>query len=452
MNNLPKVLCLLITLSILVVSCSKSNNEDEGFGNNNNQGDTTLITINLPENVMSENTISAMVFASKMDGSLLASQSFNNSDNSIVLKTNEEIKMDTEFMLTIALFGSGFSSSLTTYVNVTRANLPVLNLKNPERLTEGTETNYDASGFEVSDNIRSYEATNNKYTIHRTRLSEDRTKFNVVVNAGATFPLQNIYLYGYNYSGFTEYSYLKLDLPLAQNFVLDKSDFISENVETNEFSLSNTNETNLNLPSSFNIYGYFNQVDESINRYHRIFTTSASTNHANQYAVNNLFGSYWHAIHNGDYYTERKGLPADIIEVPQLSVDYSLVNYNINLQFSGANHQVVKVRLSDWEKEGPYMYTWDFIANSNTTETITIPELPFGVPNNSIKLYYDQENLKVGSAEIYNYFGIDSYQAYLQNVVKDQKHIFSVGDGFEMSPKLSNDFFNFPIRESPIRW
>ena len=439
---------LIFGAILLFSSCEKDSSltgKEEG-GENLNQ--LELITINLSDNILNEYIINSVVFASRMDGSLLASKRFNNSDKTIILKTDKEVAIDEEFMLTFALTDNGTATGLLTYANLTREKLSSINLKTPVRLTEGVENNYSAINFQLTDNITSSGGENPLDSPYRILMNQNSENFSLVINEGIEVPIETIYLFGQQYSGFDKDSYLFLDLPLMDNFILDKNDFKFDELEAKSFYVSNPNISKFNRSSYFNLFGYLNENDIAINRFHKLSFTSARLDNENRYSMNTIFSNYWFNLYNGNYYAERKGLPMQNYDIPELAIDYTLVDKTIDINITGQEHEVGKIQLVNYENQNMTVYVWNFNFDSKTTTRITIPELPNEMAASMLQGYYDNSTFKVGSVEVYNFFGLNNYEDYLNKLVKDQKHEFDGSDGFEMISNSDFEYYNTPIRDN----
>ncbi|WP_300021181.1 hypothetical protein [uncultured Maribacter sp.] len=438
---------LIFTAILLFSSCEKDSSITGKEDSDENSNNTELITINLSDNMLNEYIINAVVFASRMDGSLLVSKQFNNSDKTIILETDKKLSLDEEFMLTFALTDNGMATGLLTYANLTREKLSSINFKTPVRLTEGIENNYSSINFQPTDNITSLGAENSLDSPYSILMDQNRENLSLVINEGFEAPLETIYLFGQQNTGFDKDSYLFLNLPLMDNFTLDKDDFKFNELEAKSFFVSNPNISKFNRSSYFNLFGYLDEKDKAINRFHKLSFTSASIDNENQYSMNTIFSSYWYNLYNGNYYAERKGLPMQNYDIPELAIDYTLVDNNIDINIDGQEHEVGKIQLFNYENQNTIVYVWNFNFDSKTTSTITIPELPNEMGVSMLQGYYDNSTFKVGSVEVYNFFGLNSYDDYLNNLVKDQKQLFDGSDGFEVISNSDFEYYNTPIRD-----
>ena len=259
--------------------------------------------------------------------------------------------------------------------------------------------------------------------------------------------MESIYLFGQPNIGFNEYSYMLLNLPLDDNFILDKNEFITDGVDSKYFNVSKSNNMNGDQSASLQLYGYLNDNDKANHRYHNMSFTGAYTQSENEYNINSIFSDYWYSINNGEYYAERQGLPMDNYVIPELAIDHTLVDKTINVNITGTEHEVGRIQLMNYENQNMTVYVWNFSFDSKTTSSITIPELPKEMAPSMLQGYYDNSTFKVGSVEVYNYFGLNDYEDYLNELVKDQKHLFEGSDGFEMISHSDFQYYNSPIRD-----
>lgn len=411
-----------------------------------------LITINLPENILNQYVISAAIFASKMDGSLLAAQQFTNTDKSITLRTEVDFDPDEEFMLTFALTDNGISTRLLTYANLTLENPGNLNIKTPLRLTEGITKTYQVTGFDPTDNFITKSGYNSFDTMYNIYLDTSMGTVSFSLNEGIDKPVDpssGYYLYGTWNNGFnTDYAYLNLTAPLEDTFVLDKSDFKTDGVATQSFTIS-TSQNLAGQPANLHIYGYLNAQDKApdVDRAHLIFNKNQTYSPDDQftYVLNTNLHDYLHSLTYGNYYTERLGVPLTSYILPEYNVDYTLDNNRIQLNILGTGHDLGRIQLMDYDNETTPVYIWNISFNSNSTSEIVIPELP-----NEVAILQDlrlNRKLEVGSVELVDYMGIFGFEDYLQTIVKNQEDHLLISTGYDVISKSDYPFYNSPIQD-----
>lgn len=410
-----------------------------------------LITINIPENIINQYIINAAVFASKMDGSLLAVQQFTNNDKSITLRTEVDFAPEEEFMLTFALTDNGIATGLLTYANLTLENPRTLNLKTPLRMTEGISKTYQVTEFDPTDNFISksgYQFFDSLYSIYMdTSMGTVSFSFNEGIDKSVD-PSSGYYLYGTWNNGFnTNYAYLNLTAPLEDTFILNKSDFKTDGVETKSFTIS-TSQNLSGQPANLHIYGYLNAEDKDpdVNRTHLIFNKNQTYSPDNQftYELNTNLHDYLHSLTYGNYFTERLGMPLTSYSIPEFDIDYLLDDNKIQLNISGTGHDLGRIQLLDYESTSPN-YVWNISFNSNSTSEIVIPELP-----NEVAILQDlrlNQQLNVGSVELVDYEGISGFEDYLQTIVTNQEDHLLISTGYDVISKSDNPFFNRPIKD-----
>jgi len=412
-----------------------------------------LVTINLPQNMLSQYVINAVVFASRMDGSLLSVKSFTNADDKVTLSTRQEFDHDEEFMLTFVLTDNGKATSLSTHANLTRNNLGTINLTKPFRGMEGETLTFPTRGFNeeefvFSDNIN--EPFNSDYRLEMNFNSE---LFKVVLIEdvdGDSYEPEIFYMFGYNNSGmFNNYQYLMLSPPLADDFVLDKADFVTEGLESHSISFSSI----LGLTDSqlfMKLYGYYNVKEFEINNYHLINNIRGSVSNGDQldYALNTNFYEYRYWLNIDNYYAAGTGIPKENYTIPDNTLDYEFTDNVVNFLIAGTDHIIGRIRLFDLDRVSTTPnYLWDITFNSKTTDKIVIPALPNELENSGLLDLYRDNLIKVSSTELVKYGGVSDYNEYLHKVIKNHEDPLRITDGQELIYKGNSPFHDGPIRD-----
>ncbi|WP_273566870.1 hypothetical protein [Maribacter halichondriae] len=387
-----------------------------------------------------------------MDGSLLADQLFNNDDRTITLRTEVDFAKDEEFMLTFALTDNGTATGLLTYANLTMENPKTLNLRTPIRYTEGTNKTYPITGFETTDNFISKSGYQFFDTLFNIYMDVDMGTVNFSLNEGIDGPVNpssGYYLYGNWSNGFnTDHSYLLLNAPLEDNFVLDKADFISDGIESKTLTI-NTSQNLSGEAANLQLYGYLSVEDKraDVNRAHLIYNSNQyySPSDLFQYELNTSMHDYLHSLTYGNFYTERLGAPLETYTIPEIDIDYAVMGKTIQLEITGTDHDLGRIQLMDYANNITPVYVWNFTFDSKSTSEIVIPQLPSEVA--ILQDIYANNQFKVGSVELANYEGISDFDEYLQMVVKNQEDHLLKSTGYDVISKSDYPFFNRPIKD-----
>ena len=226
--------------------------------------------------MLSQYIINAVVFASKMDGSLIFAQRFTNEDRKLVVSSPDEFDIDEEFMLSFALTDNGSATGMSTHANLTRNNPGTINLAQPHRGEDVDVKAYPISGFNEHDRIRSSNVHEPSKSGYRLDFDTIEGTFTVNLIEDPNFDIdapEMFYMFGSGDLG--NYQYLTLFPPLTNDFVLDKADFTTEGLEQRSITLNASNGFE-NTSFFMNVYGYWKEKDFDINNFHLIDNRSAS--------------------------------------------------------------------------------------------------------------------------------------------------------------------------------
>lgn len=226
--------------------------------------------------------------------------------------------------------------------------------------------------------------------------------------------LKTTYIQYYNIDDIYEYKYKFLEIEeLKALDIIDVSTFIEDNVRSGSIAI--------NLPyqrAYLQIYGY-----ESLNQFkanigHRIcFNPAILDFHGIYYSYADIFPYTKYSVQFKNYEIEGMGIPPQELTVPQNSIDYSYSNGTIS--YTGVtDYEVVRFYL---QKQGNISMSTVLISNGNST-SITIPEVPEGLLENSLEnsLKVDQLQFVQAAAESYDDF--NSYEVYIKNTLKVGQH------------------------------
>src|SRR5690606_1754914 len=216
-----------------------------------------------------------------------------------------------------------------------------------------------------------------------------------------------------------------VDKPLASDFYLDYNNFITTGMETRYFNGSAIRDPN--KFTTLMLYGYLNATDFENDIKHRIwdqgFQNIMLMNGTGlRYDFNTNFYEYNYEITMENYRIEAIGEPLDYYTAPDWSVDYTYSNVDktFTLNTTGTTHNVGKISM-DLVDNNSY-YTWIVLFNSQTSTEIVLPQLPQELQSWNINNYYSSGDLTTEQIEVKKYDGLDTYDAFLQTVIKNNEY------------------------------
>lgn len=409
-----------------------------------------LIEINIPEGRISPYITAAVVFLSRMDGSNIVWKEILPEDRQIILSVPEAFDSTTEFMVSFYLQDNGGMASLTTHQNLTMGNPGVLNLAVPVRRDgEGLITQVPIANFLTNDVVIGESATSysflpsvddtpSSYTVY---LDTDQQILNVSL---AEDPLNKDsfdQVYVFNLSTFDN---LLIPNPVPANYVFDKANMNSDNLVASQLQVSSPNALS-STNSILRIFGSLSQEDDFADKFHEIFVWNRVGNLDSpmDYQLNSTFYSYRHALRFGKYYTERKGTPLATYKIPDLTVDYTFANNQIDLAIQGTEHSVGRAQCVDFDN---LTYVWNVTFDSQKQNSAIVPDLPISI-SHPVKSVHQAGNIKVEKVELNFYSSIPSYDDYIDRVVRTQSSILSESDWYHLVYKSRTGDFNVPIRD-----
>nr|WP_298997683.1 Ig-like domain-containing protein [uncultured Allomuricauda sp.] len=405
-----------------------------------------LLTINIPEDRLNQAITTAVVFASNMDGSIITAKEILREDRQVVLSIPEEFEASREFMITFYLEDNGGAVSLSTHQNLTRSNLETVNLRPPSRLSGGNQIQVPINNFVSSDFV----IGNSDISALDTHISSLSQSFysafldtsNNVLNIStaelenSSNPFDSFYIY----NPILGYTYLFIDRPVSENFIVNKEDLRTDNIS--QGTLNIVSGIQQSAPSFLEIFGAVSPSDSGSNKYHKIFNGGGASNSIS-YDLNTSFAEYRHSLLFENYFSARNGVPNQNYVVPDIVFDYSNTNNIISLNIQGDNHVLGRAQCIDFDN---LTYEWHITFNSQSSSEIVIPDLP-DLINNVVSQVQQNQNIKVESVELYSYESIVNYDDYLDKVVKNQANVLDVTDWYQLIFSSRTGNFNRPNRE-----
>ncbi|MFS4457322.1 Ig-like domain-containing protein [Maribacter sp. 2304DJ31-5] len=409
-----------------------------------------LIEINIPENRINPSITAAVVFVSRMDGSNVVWQEIVPEDRQIILSVPESFDLSTEFMVSFFMEDNGGMASITTHQNLTRGNPGVLNLAEPVR-REGNGSgrqvpivNFLSNDVLIGESGPSYsffQSTDDSPASYTVYLDTAQDFLNISTAEDPVYldPFDQVYVFD-----LSTYENTLISYPPASDYTLDKANLRNDNLENGQLVVSSPNIL-ANTNSVMRIAGALSQEDEVSNKFHEMFVWNRVGNLDTpmDYTLNSTFYSYRHALHFGNYYTERKGRPLASYTVPDVSLDYSISDNEINIAVQGTEHVVGRVQCVDFDN---LTYVWNITYDSENISTVIIPELPVSI-SHPIESAHQSGNIKVEKVELISYGSISSYDQYIDRMVKNQTNVLEATDWYQLVFKSRTGDFNIPIRD-----
>lgn len=396
-----------------------------------------LIVVNIPEDRLTSDITVPIIFISLMDGSLVTYKEFSRDDRQIVLNTYDDFPDNTEFMLSFYLQSYTGHASISTHQNLTKNNPEVLTLAEPKRKWAelGNTIKIPIANFFSQDQISSrsgrtvesylwnyapalYEATLNH--------SENTLDLWTDVAVNDNNPFSSFYVYDHT----SDYRYLILENPIDENYVLDKENFTTENLEDKTLAIQLAKSDAFSY--YFRVYGASTYDDKISNKYHEIYNSGGKVFSLNSldYKLNSMFQYYRHTLFIDNFYLESNGPPPTSYEVPNLSFSYTYADGRISLDVQGTEHIVGRIRCAT-QNDNTSLYNWSITFDSQKTQSLVLPDLPPGITH-EIRTRVENNNVEVSGVELISYEGITSYDEYIQKVTKNQANVLDVSNWYKM--------------------
>jgi hypothetical protein len=444
--------------------------------------ETPLITINFPGQNINPELIEFYIFASTMDGELLSIAKVEPTDTSITLSTTAEISDEEEYMLTFAEKFAAFygeTNELATIQNIKRSSLQEINLKTNPRFPSNFfdrafPEEFPIEGFwdENTTDFIALEANGFDYSSGGNACScSPTTPENSIIisrynDYGNLYVNQNVYLQVKNTDQLiTSYALLNKDV-LVDNFSITPDLFSDEGI-----TLENLEYPNIDLALSnhpiLSIYLYENESDYSNNIFHinnPLANTEASGAKIN-YWLNNNFYAYRTELQYLKYRIEHTGKPNQSYNGRDWSVSHTFENGTFMVDKNTANEDFVgRIALSDFfsRRSGGQAtvlngrdgtYRWNIVFDSQNNSAIKLPVIPveleewvFNDTYNN-QSFASSEDYDQRQVELIRYENMDSFEEYLQKIIKDNEKWYLISPVKECvydNPSFWNQNYVYP--------
>lgn len=419
-----------------------------------------LVEIHFPLQDNDFDRVALFVFASAMDGTLLAIKEVGPEDISVILNTTINIPLEGQYMVTFAEQRNsrfGETNLLTTVQNFNRSTLSEINLKPRHKFRR---SNYNLSpelfpidGFwddstqemiSISGGGSDYWANAGSNRPYNTlNLPPDReVRIKRYDNIGANVQSSPLYLYLQNVTQNTSAAATVAWEDLNSGFVLNSEIFTSENRVRRVYNVNNAPLISSGN-SGIKIWGYLTEQDFLQNVYHNIFEMGYGENTSFNYWSDTSFHRYRHLVLVNNYAIEKTGSPLENYTPLDWSIDFTMSGNVLKLNKEATGDILGKIVLADkviYNSGGGSLtdlngadetYEWSIIFDSQNTANVVVPTLPESMKSWLIYEKFLKEELEAKSVEISRYENIITYEDYLQKVIKDNNYWYLVSPSKE---------------------
>ncbi|QKX05836.1 hypothetical protein HN014_13270 [Aquimarina sp. TRL1] len=370
-----------------------------------------LIKINLPNKFTRASEEKLLIMLSDAEGNYIDSKVYNNQPETLEF-CNTTITPDTEYMLTFFEVFDNSIYNVFCYNNLSKNRIGNEITLEPRPLTNSHAfIELSTSNLNLSGNIRASGQGYSMVNINDTLSGTITTSY--TNNLGSSKTL----IKAYNYQSVAnDYKWAFID-HLENVSALQPSDFSNNNVITNSIHFNSP------VNSQFlRIYGFENTELMNVFSGHDLYESDMRYVTSLEYKYNfpDIFSDYFYSLKANNYYMEGLGLPPQSINVPNLSIDFSLAGNQLNFQ-GIPNYEVGRIRIENETKAGVHIsidnpsIMLEFIFDG-TVDKIVIPKIPSGLFEGDIHEVFNNADFTPVQAIAENYSSFSSYQDYLQNV------------------------------------
>lgn len=405
-----------------------------------------LLKITVDEGYFSPNIYSNhFVFASEADGSLIDLEELIFETREIKLHALGEFDNDKDFTLTFASLGRpGTRSALYSILNLKRSEPEQLDLHVPKRFRGVGSTYYPINGFDASTKL--YCHGRDYY------FSSNQTGDPIITDfepSNHAEPSNGLYIYGFNRLN-NFYNYQFVDRPIPSDFEMNFANFSTQNIETRQYATI-PSDFLVNNSNWLVIYGFQDQADLDSDIFHTLFGYGSHSISSYNYPLNTQFYSYAHEVTIGNYHSRGLGLPPEIIEIPDWTIDYTFQNNRVTLAKSGSGYTNGEIYLTGgYDVSSPY--EWNLVFNGIENDEIVLPNIPSELQNFNFYSQYQNTQLEINRVGLLKYKNIDDYSDYLENIVKQNKVFGKSAPVFETIISVENGYQNFSNNGYFFNW
>lgn len=330
--------------------------------------------------------------------------------------------------------GVGETSILKTIQNVNKSNIKEINLKAPERISIIENNTYSSS--EIPQGV----IINTEGSHHKSNYNPASASLYIEdyqVNGISSSPKK--YYISYHNTFNNTYKYQIVEKPLPDNFTLEYNNFIEDGIETRYYKSSSVVDSN--EFNSLELYGYMNESEYENNIFHRIWqygyqnAIGMDTDKGYPYSFYPHFYKYSYVATLQDYTVEAVGEPLEYFNKPNWSIDYNYdkISKTISIISTGNEHNIGKVSMGSTSSTSNY--TWIILFDSQRSQEIIVPEIPEELNQWNINNYYTSSDFSIEQIEIKKYQNINTYNNFLNSVIKNNEYDFK-----KVTPKTESVF------------
>ena len=410
---------------------------NETMLNLSNQVLRKLFEIQLENGFFENSWFGFHILISEMDGSFIELKTADFNDESITVYAPGEFAIDKEYMVSFIADenqGNWIKTHMTVVQNLTRSNFHQIQFS-PALGESINQQTIPMSGFEGIENIIG--RGHGFMSTHDSNVTE----FNIELNEGNGYAQYNsLFLIGYALGDNPGYGYLKIDNPWSMDFVIDKSDFVFDNIAQGTASYAG-NTLPINNRDLY-IWGFEKSEDVEKNLSHLIHDSGHTFGliGSESYNYPTVFEEYKHHMRLDNYNTYRDGLPASDYLIPDWSIDHvqngnevSVIKTGIGptvgrliVEIGSPNDSQLMALLFDSSKEGP----------------IFIPQLPEELSSLNIYDTFQNQSYSVDYSELISFETITTYSDYLNEVISKYKEHTEVSPVMESLTNTNAFIFN----------
>jgi len=401
-----------------------------------------LIKINLPDQFTRASVEKLIIILSDSQGNYIDSKQYNDQAETLDF-CQSTIDPDTQYMLTFFEIFDNSIYNVFCYNNLSKNKIGnEITLKARPLTSAYAVINLSTNNLNLDGNIR---ATGQGYSMVNINDNLNGTlTTSYTNNLGSPKTLITAHN---NQTNAYKWAFME---HLENVSKLEASDFTSDNVTTNSIELN----TSVNH-QFLKIYGFENTELMNVFSGHDLFQSKMSqiSSQVYKYYFPAIFNDYFYSFSTNNYYKEGLGLPPQSLNIPELSIDFSLTGNQINFQ-GISNYEVGKVRLKNQPQTGVNLSNdnpsiiLEFIFDGSIN-TIVIPTIPADLFEGDIhKIFNNAEFLPV-QAIAENYVSYNSYTDYLQHVFINSNPFFLSSSSRERVFKSTMSSHILPVWEYP---
>ncbi|TYP73669.1 hypothetical protein [Aquimarina intermedia] len=371
-----------------------------------------FVNINLPNDFTRASIEKLIIVLSDAEGNYIDSKTYNNQPETLEF-CNITISPDAEYMLTFFEVFDNSIYNVFCYSNLSKKRIGNEITLKPRPLTNSHAViDLSTSNLNLSGNIKASGQGYSMVNISNTLSGTLTTSY--ANNLGSSKTLIKAYD---SQSTTDDYKWAFID-HLENVSALQSSDFSSNNVITSSIDLNSTVNNQF-----LRIYGFENTELMNVFSGHDLYDSRMPSVAFQLYKYHfpDIFSNYFYSVRANNYYKEGLGLPPQSIDIPNLSMDFSLIGNQLNFQ-GISNYEVGKIRIENETQAGVPIsidnpsVVLEFIFDG-TVDKIIIPKIPQGLFEGNIHEVFNNADFEPIQAIAENYSSFNSYEDYLRNVL-----------------------------------